>query len=149
MTTIANPQVVQSLVDRLGRVNLDTPRQWGTMTPHEMLCHLSDSFLVALGERQASSAETWMNRTIIKWVALHTAMPWPKGVPTRPEVNPHKLGTKPEVFQKDRSRAVELLTRFVSATKFGRHPGFGSLTYDEWRIWAFRHVDHHLRQFGV
>lgn len=40
MRTVADPEVVQSLQDRLGQLHLDTGRRWGTLTPHEMLCHL-------------------------------------------------------------------------------------------------------------
>lgn len=29
------------------------------------------------------------------------------------------------------------------------HPVFGPLTRDEWMIRAYRHVDHHLRQFAL
>jgi hypothetical protein len=150
MSSLASPDEVQKIVARISRVEQTTRRQWGTMTPHEMLCHLADSFHVALGERPASAAETWLNRYFIKWVALHTSMSWPKGVPTRPEVNPRELGSKPDVFEADRTVVINLIKRFVApAAPRGRHPLWGELTQDEWLIWAFRHTDHHLRQFGL
>jgi hypothetical protein len=140
---------VDELAHRLGRVQPGSARQWGTMTSHEMMCHLGDSFSAVLGERQASSNETWLSRTVVKWVALHTSLPWPKGVPTRPEVNPKQGGTKPAEFERDRARALDLLQRFVlpDARRVG-HPTFGTLTRDEWMRWGYAHVDHHLRQFG-
>lgn len=135
---------------RLARVEPATPRQWGTLTSHEMLCHLADSFSAVLGDIQASPADTWLSRTVVKWIALHTSLPWPQGVPTRPEVDPKREGTKPVEFDRDRQRVVDLLRRFVRPdTRYGRHPGFGAMTRDEWLRWGYGHVDHHLRQFGL
>ena len=69
---------------------------------------------------------------------------------TRPEVDPKRDGTKPAEFERDRVRVLELLQRFVRPdTRCGRHPGFGAMTRDEWLLWGYGHVDHHLRQFGL
>jgi hypothetical protein len=141
---------IDELLTRLGRLTADSPRQWGTMTAHEMVCHLGDSFLAVLGERPASSKETWLSRTVVKWIALHTSLPWPHGVPTRPEVDQKIGGTKPVEFERDRQKVVDLLRRFIQPdTRRGRHPGFGAMTREEWLLWGYGHVDHHLRQFGV
>jgi hypothetical protein len=51
MKTVADPAVLQSLVARLRRVRLDSPRRWGILTAHEMLCHLGDSTAMVLGSR--------------------------------------------------------------------------------------------------
>jgi hypothetical protein len=140
---------VDELVRRLGQLQPASTRQWGTMTPHEMLCHLGDSFQAVLGERQASSQETWLSRTVVKYIALHTSLPWPQGIPTRPEVDPKREGTRPAEFERDRARVLECLGRFVKPdTRYGRHPGFGAMRRDEWMLWGYAHVDHHLRQFG-
>jgi hypothetical protein len=141
---------VDELVVRLGRLQPTSARQWGVMTSHEMLCHLGDSFSAVLGERQASARETWLSRTVVKWIALHTSVPWPQGVPTRPEVDPRRDGTKPGEFERDRTRVLGLLSRFARPdTQYGRHPGFGAMRRDEWLLWGYGHVDHHLRQFGL
>ncbi|HET9833739.1 MAG TPA: DUF1569 domain-containing protein [Vicinamibacterales bacterium] len=141
---------VDELVQRLSKLAADSPRHWGTMTAHQMVCHLSDAFLTVLGERQASSKETWMSRTVVKYIALHTKLPWPHGVPTMPEVDQKIGGTKPVEFERDRQKTLDLLRRFVRPdTRYGRHPGFGAMTRDEWMLWGYGHLDHHLRQFGV
>jgi Protein of unknown function (DUF1569) len=140
---------VDEAVLRLGKVRADSVRVWGTMTPHEMLCHLGDSFSAMLGDLPASSVDTWLSRSVVRWIALHTSLPWPKGVKTRPEVDPKREGTKPVEFESDRTRTIRLLRRFVSPdARCVAHPIFGPLTHDEWMVWGYRHVDHHLRQFG-
>lgn len=145
------PANVDELIARLGRLEPTSPRQWGTLTPHEMLCHLGDSFLAVLGNRHASSAKNgWLLRTAMKWFALHTSLPWPQGVPTRPEVDPKRAGTKPLEFERDRKHVVDLIRRVAATdTHFGTHPGFGEMRRDEWLLWGYGHVDHHLRQFGL
>jgi hypothetical protein len=120
------------------------------MSAHEMLCHLADSFLGVMGERPITPADTWKNRTIIKYIALHTSLPWPKSTPTRPEVDQTIGGTRPAEFTRDRDRAIALLRRFVAAdARYVNHPLFGPLTREEWLIWGYRHTDHHLRQFAL
>ena len=141
---------VDELSRRLATLLPDSPRRWGTMTSHQMVCHLSDAFLTVLGERTAASKETLLSRTVVKWIAIHSKLPWPHGVPTMPEVDQKIGGTKPVEFERDRRQVLDLLHRFVKPdTRYGRHPGFGAMTRNEWLLWGYGHVDHHLRQFGV
>ena len=42
MKTVADPTVLRSLTERLTRLRPESQRRWGTLTPHEMLCHLGD-----------------------------------------------------------------------------------------------------------
>src|SRR6187399_218807 len=98
MNSLNEPGAVEALVARLQKLHEKRPRAWGKMTPHEMLCHLNDSFLGVLGERPVSSVETWSSRTIVKYIALHTKLACPKGTPTRPEVDQPKGRTKPTEF---------------------------------------------------
>jgi hypothetical protein len=150
MATLADPAVVDQLLTRLAKLHPERPRAWGKMTPHEMLCHLADSFEVALGERQASAAESFLSRTVVKYLALRTSLTWSQGLKTRPEVDPHAKGSRPQDFAGDRAHVVDLLHRVVApSAAYGRHPFFGEMTREEWLIWGYRHTDHHLRQFAV
>ena len=121
------------------------------MTANEMLCHLADSFRGMLGERVTSPAPSFAaQRQLMRFVALHTPLPWPAGVPTRPEVNPRDKGTRPTVFESDRRTVHELMHRFVGTdAQYATHPFFGPLTRREWMLWGYRHMDHHFRQFGI
>jgi Protein of unknown function (DUF1569) len=139
------------LVARLRQLALDSPRQWGRMTPHQAVCHLSDSFRAMMGDKTASSISTPFSRTVIKWIALTAPMKWPPGVKTIPEVDQEVGGTRPAEFARDRDALEALMEQF--AVKQGRelqpHPIFGRLTTEQWRRWGWLHMDHHLRQFGV
>ena len=151
MPLLDRPDVLDRFDARLAQLTPETQRRWGTMTANEMLCHLADSFRGMLGERATSPApSSAAQRQLIRFVALHTPLPWPKGVPTRPEVNPHEQGTRPAAFESDRRTVHELMRRFArSDAQYAAHPMFGPLTRREWMLWGYRHMDHHFRQFGI
>jgi hypothetical protein len=100
--------------------------------------------------KDVSSATGLFQRTMMRWVALHTPLPWPKGVPTRPEIDQAAGGgTPPANWDTDCAALRRWLETFSDVQRFKDHPIFGPLNRDEWMIWGYRHVDHHLRQFGV
>ncbi len=88
---------------------------------------------------------------MIKWLALYVPVPWPKGLRTLAQIDQARDGTRPSDFEQDRAE----LARFVERVAAGElpteveHPYLGRLSAWEWRRWAYLHVDHHLRQFGV
>ena len=151
MKTMAAQETHQSLLKRLDSLTPHASRRWGKMTPHEMICHLTDCFELSLGERSASPATGLFQRTFLKWGALYAPVKWPKGFRTRPEIEQGNGGTAPVEFTRDRDRLVAVMHRFASTRDFGQtpHPFFGAMTAQEWKRWGFLHTDHHLRQFGV
>jgi hypothetical protein len=150
--TVADPVVLESLVRRLRAVQLDTPRRWGTLTPHEMLCHLGDAAAMVVGTRPRKKPLTPTRRPIRKAIGLWTPIPWPQGFPTNPAHDPKADGTRPTVFESDRARALEGLEAIARAVPNGLAPAhgfFGTMSSRDWQRWAYRHTDHHLRQFGL
>jgi hypothetical protein len=136
--SLADPAVVTEVIARVSRLTPDNHRQWGTMTPPEVLCHLADSFHAVLGERAFSGADpTLLTSTVVKWIAIHTTVPWPQGVPTRPEIDSHIKGTRPGAFEQDRAAVIALIRRFtLPETRYDRHPAFGRMTRNEWLLWG-------------
>jgi hypothetical protein len=151
MRTLALPPVVAGLERRLASLGVESARRWGRMTAHEMLCHLADSFEVALAVRTVKGADSALTRTVLKWLALWVPVHWPHGVPTRPETDPRRAGTRPADFTADRDRVVALMRRLPASPvrHFGPHPLFATMSRREWMRWGYLHVDHHLRQFGA
>ena len=151
--TIADAETLDSLVERLRRLRPDTQRRWGTLTPGEMLCHLGDAHESVLGIRiPPGPPAAAVRRPILKWIALYSPVPWPKGAKTRPGVNPRIDGTRPGDFEKDRERAIGGLKGLAIAapsTFPAFHFLFGQMAPQDWHRWAYRHVTHHLRQFGL
>jgi hypothetical protein len=153
MKTIASRGVVAELAARLAALRPDSLRRWGTLTPGEMLCHLADSSASVLGQRPRSGPPTLAaSRPFMKWASLYTALPWPKDVKTRASVDPRVGGTRPGDFEEDRRRVVIGLAELAAAPAAvfpPAHLHFGLMSRRDWQRWAYRHVDHHLRQFGL
>ena len=151
MLTLADPAVHQQLRSRIERLTADAPRQWGSMNPHQMMCHLTDSFRLTMSEKDAGQIQNWFSRNIIKVVALYAPMAWPKGVDTRPEMDQKFGGTPPVQFEADKQLLLQYYDRFSRNPKDfipPPHPIFGSMTANQWDRWAYLHMDHHLRQFN-
>jgi len=150
--SLRHPADKEELLRRLSALQPDTRRRWGRMSPHQMVCHLSDSFLTLFGEKDVSSATGRLQRTVVKWVALQLPMAWPPGIPTRPEVDQEFGGTRPVEFGRDVEALLDIVERFTrQSPEFGwrPHPIFGALTDQERMRWGYLHMDHHLRQFGL
>jgi uncharacterized protein DUF1569 len=151
MKTLAREQDITDIQQRLKTIRPDCTRRWGRMSPHQMICHLSDSFLAVTGRRHVSMASGPMERTVIKWIALHAPLPWPKGVPTRPEIDQTLAGTPPGDFATDVALLETLFAQFTSEVDSINglvHPIFGPMSKSDWLRWGYLHMDHHLRQFG-
>lgn len=149
---VFTPKDREALVRRLETLTGDAPGLWGCMSAHQAVCHLSDGYRMVLGDRELPSQANLFLRTVVRFVALSTPMTWPKGSPTAPGLNQAEGGgTSPQDFQRDVSDLKDLMARFAATGGRGLRPhvAFGALTPGEWGRWAWRHTDHHLRQFGA
>jgi hypothetical protein len=152
MATVLDGAARRRIEMRVRQLRPDSVRQWGRMTPHQAICHLNDSFKLALNERPVAPID-WPFRAVIRFIALDVPLPWAKGtIKTAPEAEQGRGGTPPVEFELDRGELLALMERFCSAADgqyCPTHPIFGSMTARHWRRWAYLHMDHHLRQFGV
>lgn len=152
MKTLARDECKAKILGRLRTVRADSPRRWGRMTAHQMICHVTDACRMALGAKPVSDATGLAQRTIVKWLALYTPLPWPPGIMTRPEIDQQCDGTKPGAFDEDVAeleRLVELMGTRSKGAAWPSHPIFGRMSHTEWMRWGYLHLDHHLRQFGA
>jgi hypothetical protein len=152
MKTMARAGDKAEIIGRLKYVRLDSRRQWGRMSVHQMVCHVSDAFRHVTREKSASPTPSVLGPTLIKWIALYAPLPWPHGVPTRPEMDQEMGGTRPAELAADLA-ALEALVEFITTRPadydWPEHPFFGKMSRSAWLRWAYLHVDHHLRQFGL
>ena len=152
MKTLARQRDQVEILRRLRMVRPESARRWGRMTAHQMVCHLTDSMRMVIGEKPVTRAAGPLQVTVVKWFALYVPMRWPAGIPTTPELDQQLGGTRPGDFATDVGRLEALLERIVVKTKppdSRRHPIFGRMSESAWLRWAYLHADHHLRQFGA
>jgi len=149
--TLLDPNDRSAILSRLSLARLDSERKWGRMSPHGMVCHLTDSFEACLGDREAGDKSTLFLRTVGRFVAVTLPFHWPHGLPTLPDVDQEKRGTPPGVFEQDVARLAEVAEDFSRRIDpvLMHHPAMGRLSAAEWGRWGYRHMDHHLRQFSL
>jgi hypothetical protein len=146
MKSLWNEADRKATLARIDRVADGAPPRWGKMTADRMLSHLAASIRMANGELPAKSKRLPIRYFPLKQLIIFW-LPFPKGAPTAPELllDPEApVSTlKPEL----KAQIERFATR--TSTTFPEHPAFGILTRRAWGVLTYRHVDHHLRQFGV
>ena len=144
--------MLSSLIARLKGLQPESQRRWGTLTPHEMLCHLGDATAMVLRTRPRPQPLASRERFLLKLVALWTPIPWPHGRATSPMLDPKAGGSQPSAFADDLARAVTGLEGVAAAEPNSLEPAhglFGTMSVADWQRWAYKHTDHHLRQFSL
>ena len=86
MKTLAHERAAPEIARRLTTIRPDARALWGKMSAHQMVCHLSDSFRMALGRKTAKDVGGVLQRTVVKWIALYGPVRWPTELVTVPEV---------------------------------------------------------------
>lgn len=146
MPSLRDETARKQLVQRLQNLTPAAKPKWGGMDAPRMLCHVGDALAMGLGELSTKP----LNRKLfhhfpVKHLILYV-FPFPKGAPTAPEL----LSSAPANFDADRQRVLESINRLAATpTAQGpEHPFFGPLTNEEWNALQWKHIDHHLKQFG-
>jgi uncharacterized protein with PQ loop repeat len=150
--TLADAACKAEILTRVAALRPDSVRRWGRMSAHQMVCHVIDCNRMALGDLAVVAPKAWFPRAITKWVSLYTRVPWPAGLPTNPELDQDVYGTQPNDFVADVAAlvaTVERLSARAGRHEWPRHPDFGVMSEADWLRWGYRHLDHHLRQFGT
>jgi len=132
---------------RIAGLTPQSARLWGRMTVGQMVAHCSDQLRLSLGDLGSGPARGPMRFPPLRRLILHR-LPWPKG---RAQAPPELFTTAPASLDGDREALGVLIERFGRATPEGawpHHPKFGNLSGRDWGVLGYRHLDHHLRQFG-
>ena len=149
MKTLFNPKDREALSLRLAALEPDAQRQWGRMNAAQMLAHCAIALEVAAGDRPMPQAFLGKLITPLFGRMILGERPFSRDSPT----NPSFVVTDLRDFEAERIRVATLIDRVVQhgPESAGRqtHPFFGRLSGDQWGRLAHKHLDHHLRQFGV
>lgn len=145
------PQHLPAFKRRIECIRADSKRQFGVMSPPEMLAHLSRSIEVSLGEIEVSDGSTFFSRHMVRRIAFQTPLPWPKGKIKAPDSLFHKEATDVDA---ERERLVAAIERFLKAAerepqRKTLHPFFGAFTLRYWQRAHGKHFNHHFEQFGA
>ncbi len=141
----------EDIVSRLSKVNHQLKPKWGVMSAHQMIVHMSDPFRVALKERIVPYVPSEYGEPPFN-IQVSQTLPWPKNSNSIPEFTQGDKGTELTDFDSDMNTLLDLINRFgelADGDPVPMHPVFGYLTNEEWARVMWRHLDHHLNQFGL
>jgi hypothetical protein len=145
MPTVLNPAERESILQRLRQLRPSTRPRWGTLTAPRMLCHLADQLRISLGDLPVQRVDTLPRRTLLKWLVVYSPLRPPPG---KIETAPEMLTTAPTTWEEDMAQVESLVARLAATPTTGVHPSFGPLSHGGWGRLEWKHLDHHLRQFG-
>ena len=149
MESLWNKNYQAVLLSRLDQLNENSPRKWGSMNAAQMLGHINTAYRNAVDEIKVKDHPLIILASLkpIKKLILF-GMPFQKNLMTAEE---YKMKS-PQDYQKNKADFLEIfnqITQKENSNAFGSHPIFGKMTYNEWGTLLSKHLDHHLKQFGV
>ncbi len=146
--TVFDDEARAALMARVMRVQTGMKPQWGQFNAVKMLRHVGAGVEMALGELKCEPKKGPLRNPFVRWLVIDSPMPMPKGAPTAPElISQPTAGVEEE--QVRLGAALERLAARHKASEWAEHPAFGKLDGRQWGKLIWKHVDHHLRQFGV
>lgn len=149
MNNLFNPSDVSEILNRIEKLTPNSQRQWGKMNVAQMLAHCNISMETAIGKNSIS--RVFIGRIIgnlLKPKVL-SEKPFGKNSPTdKSYIFPSSLN-----FKEEQAKVVASIKTFSEGgpTRCTKHPHpfFGNFTPEQWAIFQWKHLDHHLRQFSV
>lgn len=134
---------------RLTALRPQAERLWGKMDPAQMLTHCAVAIELPMANPERK--QLLIGKLFAPFVRRKYLgdAPFPKNSPTDPDF----VVAEPRDFATEMARLQAALVRFVDrgSERAGEsvHTFFGRLTGEEWGRLVYKHLDHHLRQFGA
>lgn len=151
MKNLFDATVTNQIKARLEKLEPQTERRWGKMTAPQMLAHCSVSMQWALGEVKPEKGPLPVRLLgkLVKPFVLRNEDPLRKNSPTAKSL----IVADDRDLAEERERLLRLIDKFSAGGAAGctraPHGFFGKMTPEEWATLMYKHLDHHLRQFGV
>ena len=149
MKSIFDKENNVEFINRINNLSKDSKPQWGKMNDSQMLAHCMVGIKVAFGEIKIKRAFMGIIFGSLAKKILVSDKPFRKNTPTAKEF----IIKGDKNFEVEKGNLIKYVKRFTevgeSVLRKDPHPFFGNLTTKEWDGLMWKHLDHHLRQFGV
>lgn len=149
MESLFNADDNRRMIERINRLSPDTRPLWGKMNVSQMLAHSQMPLLVAFGEHKIKRGlmGVLFGKMVKNQLMKNTS--FKRNLPTAKSF----VITGQKAFDLEKNKLTALIQRFIgegeAALTKDAHPFFGKLTTHEWDVLQWKHLDHHLKQFGV
>lgn len=149
MKNLFDASAQREVYDRLCLLKKDKKANWGRMDAAQMLAHCCEFFRLPLMDK---APPPMLIGRLVGWAIRSQAYndrPMPKNLPTAPK---YKF-TDHRDFETERKELIRLIDKFFvngpERVHHVPHPLFGKFSAEQWGKYMYKHLDHHLRQFGV
>ncbi len=148
MKSLFNPNDNNEIIERINNLKPDSKSEWGKMNVSQVLAHSQAPLRVAFGEVKLKRGLLGIlfGKMAKKKLLAET---FKKNMPTDKAF----IVVDDRNFEEEKNKLIKLVRRFAEDGPGGitkeTHPFFGELTSEEWDALQWKHLDHHLRQFGV
>jgi hypothetical protein len=150
LPNIFNVSVCADMVSRINRLNENTPALWGKMNVSQMLAHCCVTYEMIFENKHAKP--NFLLRFVLKNFIKSKVVgeePYKQGGPTAPQF----LITNECDFEKEKMRLINYINKVQQMGEAffeGKEShSFGVLNKTEWNNMMYKHLNHHLSQFGV
>lgn len=150
MKNIFDSQTIKELKTRLHQIDGTSKAQWGKMNVYQMLKHCTENERLML--RQKTLKRLFIGR-LFGPMALKSNIkddaPLGRNSPTHPDLKFNGQGN----VDSQKQAWLQLLDKYPTMQpedyRSFTHPFFGKMNSEQVSQFAYKHIDHHLRQFGV
>jgi hypothetical protein len=150
MKSLFNASDVSEILQRIEKLTPTTKAQWGKMNVAQMMAHNNISLETTMGKHHIPrvGGVGRIIGSLLKKGAL-SEKPFGKNSPTAKSfIFPADLK-----FEEEKAKAIATIKKFNEggppACVADTHAFFGHFTPEQWAVFQWKHLNHHLRQFGV
>lgn len=150
MKNIFDAKETEAVIDRINKLSPTTRPLWGKMSADQMLAHCNVTYEMTFEDKhkKPNSFTKFMLKLFIKSTIVGDK-PYKKNSRTAPQF----LITNARNFVEEKARLTDYLkkTQSLGEDYFDgmESHSLGKLTKQEWNNMFYKHIDHHLSQFGV
>ena len=149
MKSLFSEDAVTEIKSRLEHLSTSHKPQWGKMNVSQMLTHCQFPLQVAVGDLKLQRPNAFKRALFSMFKSsLYNDKPWKQGLPTAKEF----VVTTDTEFAPEKSKLLTEIDKFhakKTQTQWPEHPMFGKFNSEQWGQMQYKHLDHHLKQFGV
>lgn len=150
MGNVFSKEGIQALIERINNLTPESTPLWGKMSVDQMLAHCNVTYELAYTDKhpKPGSIKKFFLKMFVKPIVVNNK-PYPKNSRTAPEF----IIADSKEFEKEKERLINYIneTQALGKEHFeGREShSFGPLSASEWNNMFYKHLNHHLNQFGV
>ena len=150
MKNIFDPTVTDEIITRINQLKPDSQPLWGKMSVAQMLAHCNVTYETVYEDKhkKPNPLMKLILKTFVKKIVVDDT-PYKRNNPTAP----HYIISDSKDFEIEKKRLIDYIikTQQLGESYFDKKEShsFGLLSVKEWNTMFYKHLDHHLNQFGV